>query len=462
VSVPEEIKQIPLFADLGEEQVAAFWRMGQEMSFRKGELVFSEGDMPRGLYIVLSGELTIIKQIVGRQSVLARIPPGAFVGEISLLTGVPHTASAYAEEDSRLLILGVHLFQDTLNASPVIRIILETMAQRIRATEAMVQQQEKLTALGKMAAGLAHELNNPSAANLRAARQLPAALTLLHDLVFKLNEFNLDQEQLSHLSELQQLLMQRAARPVWLDPLEQSDREEALTSWLQSQGVGEPWRLAPTFVSGGVSVEELADLRDHLGSDIFEDALVWLEGMSTVSGLLTTIQQSASRMCDLVSAIKSYTYMDRSPIQEVNVHEALDDTLTILSHKLQGVTVERHYDPDLPIITAHGSQLNQVWTNLLENAIEAVQGKGHIDIRTWRNGERIVVEFADSGPGIPVEIQRRIFEPFFTTKDVGQGTGLGLDIAYRIVVHEHKGDIRFTTQPGDTRFQVTLPIALGS
>ena len=460
MSVPEEIKQIPLFAGLDEEQVAVCWEMGQEVTFGKGELVFSEGAMPRGLYILLSGELTIIKQIVGRQSVLARISPGSFVGEISLLTGVPHTASAYAEEDSRLLILSVDLFEETLNASPLIRIILETMAERIRATEAMVQQQEKLTALGKMAAGLAHELNNPSAANLRAARQLPGALTMLHDLVFKLNEFHLDQEQLSHLSELQQMLMQRAARPVWLDPLEQSDREEALATWLQGQGISEPWRLAPTFVTGGVSVEELTGLRDHLGRDIFEDALVWLEGMSTVSGLLTTLQQSANRMCDLVGAIKSYTYMDRSPIQEVNLHEALDNTLTILAHKLEEITVDCHYEPDLPIITAHGSQLNQVWTNLLENAIDALQGKGRIDIRAWRNGDRVLVEIADNGPGIPPEIQHRIFEPFFTTKDVGQGTGLGLDIAYRIVVHEHKGDIRFTSQPGDTRFQVTLPITL--
>ncbi|MFW5942065.1 MAG: ATP-binding protein [Chloroflexota bacterium] len=453
----EAIGNLPFFFGLSEEQVSSFMELGQKVSLQKDEVLFSEGDAARGLYIVLSGELTISKEISGRHTVLARVQPGAFVGEISLLTGRPHTATVFAETDSRLLFLKADLFEETLNASPVTRLIFGTMAERLRANEAMIQQHEKLSALGKLAAGLAHELNNPSAANLRAARQLPEAFTTLQNLAFKLNEFKLSREQLHYMSELQEKLVQQAAEPLMLDPIDLSDHEEALARWLEEQGIPDAWRFASTFASAGVGESQLAELRDTMGRRVFEEALTWLEGTLTLADLLTTVQQSTARICELVSAVKSYTYLDRSSLQYVNVHEGLENTLTIMAHKLRNVSVNRHYDHTLPPILVHGSELNQVWTNLLDNAVDAMDGQGQIDIRTWRDDDMIIVEIADNGPGIPPEIQSRIFEPFFTTKDVGRGSGLGLDITYRIVVHKHHGDIRLQSEPGNTRFRVYLP-----
>ncbi|HSM57682.1 MAG TPA: ATP-binding protein [Candidatus Sulfomarinibacteraceae bacterium] len=453
----ESTANLPFFFGLSEEQVAGFMDMGRKISLQKDEVLFSEGDDARGLYIVLSGELTISKEISGRHTILARVQPGAFVGEISLLTGRPHTATVSAEVDSRLLFLKADLFEETLNASPVTRLIFGTMAERLRANEAMIQQHEKLSALGKLAAGLAHELNNPSAANLRAARQLPEAFTTLQNLAFKLNQFKLNREQLNYMSELQEKLVQQAADPVMLDPIDLSDREEALAQWLETQGIPDAWRFAPTFASAGVGERQLTELRDTMGQRVFEEALTWLEGMLTLTNLLTTVQQSTTRICELVSAVKSYTYLDRSALQYVNVHEGLENTLTIMAHKLRDVTVNRHYDHTLPPILVHGSELNQVWTNLLDNAVDAMDGQGQIDIRTWPEDDMVIVEIADNGPGISPEIQSRIFEPFFTTKEVGRGSGLGLDIVYRIVVHKHHGDIRLQSEPGNTRFRVYLP-----
>lgn len=446
------------FDTLTEEQIATFEEEGEELFLRDGDTLMEEGEPASGLCVLLEGALTVTKRIGGREVLLTNQYPGAFVGEISLLTGQPHLATVKAIADCHLVRYPPALFKEGLDAAPLLRALMSTMAQRLRSTEAMVQQHEKLSALGKLAAGLAHEMNNPASASVRAAKQLRETLAALQDLSLRLGRLGLSDDQIALVQGLRETLAGRSARAALLDPLARADREDALTGWLESRSVGGAWRLAPVLAQAGAEIADLEALRDWLGDAALETALDWLASALAAAELSHTIEQSTARISALVMAIKAYTYMDRSHKQEVDVREGLENTLTILKHKLVNVTVTRDYAPDLPRITAHGSQLNQVWTNLIDNAIDAMGGAGQICIRAAREYDRVVVEITDDGPGIPADVQPRIFEPFFTTKDVGDGTGMGLDIVYRIVAHEHRGDIQLFSEPGETRFKVCLPI----
>jgi signal transduction histidine kinase len=356
---------------------------------------------------------------------------------------------------SRFLRFAPEVMQ-TLQTSPVVRLLLSTMANRMRRTEQVVQQHEKLSALGKLAAGLAHELNNPAAASLQAVRQLPNALTAAQALALFLNGLRLQPDKIDYIRRFQERVT--AAEPLMLTPLDQSDREDAVLAWLDAQGIGDGWQLASTLVTAGITPEDLDDLKLRVGADACPNVLRWLESMLAVVALTRTLVTSTTRISELIGAVKAYTYMDQSPTQEVDIHEGLENTLIMLRHKLADVTVRREYDRSLPHITVHGSEMNQVWTHLIDNAIDAVNHHGEVRLRTWRDEDWIVVEIRDNGIGIPPEIQSRIFEPFFTTKDTGRGTGLGLDTVRRIVVERHRGTVRFESVPGDTRFQVYLPI----
>ena len=455
-----DLRQSGPFAELTDEQFAFVLQLGHEVAFSKYDIVVEEGAISKGMYVLLKGELTVTKIIRGRSVTLSRLEPVTFVGEISVMTGFPHMATVRALTDARLLFFDIAYFQNIFATSPLLRLLLSTMAERLRRMEGAVRQEEKLTALGRLSAGLAHELNNPAAASVRAAKQLPEVLIRLQTLVFQLNDLGLNREQLAFLGDRQDQWMERATMPDRLDPLTRADQEEALAAWIEAQGVEDGWRLAPMFVRAQITTGELESLKVMLGEGAFSHALAWLEGMLSVGDVLNTIEQSSERIHSLVTAIKSYSYMDQSPVQEIDIHQGLENTLTILGHKLKSITVIRDYDRTVPRLTAHGSQLNQVWTNLIDNAIDAMDGKGRIWIRTSFHQDHITVEIADDGPGIPPEIQSRIFEPFFTTKGVGDGTGMGLDVAYRIVVQDHRGDLQVESRPGDTRFQVCLPLNL--
>jgi signal transduction histidine kinase len=313
-------------------------------------------------------------------------------------------------------------------------------------------------ALGKLSAGLAHELNNPAAAARRAAQQLGENLRSLNGLCLTLNHRTLSPEQIAFLTEFQHEAAECLTAAPALDPLAESEREEKITSWMDAHGVEDGWEIAPTFVRAGMDLEKLNQFADRLGGEALNDALQWLAGAWCAKELVKEIEHSAARISELVKAIKEYTYMDRSPLQEVDLRQGLENTLVILSHKLKrGVNVVREYDDHLPRINAFGGALNQIWTNLIDNAIDAMNGQGNLRIRTAAKSDHVLVEIMDDGPGIPPEIQGRIFEPFFTTKPQGEGTGLGLDTVYRIV-RKHHGEIRFESKPGATCFQVRLPL----
>jgi signal transduction histidine kinase len=340
----------------------------------------------------------------------------------------------------------------------ILRRILKISAQRSQIHESVSQQQAKLISLGTLSAGLAHELNNPAAAVRRNVQMLEEVLQKLPTLALKMHQQPISGEQLQFLCNFYQQAIASAQNSPKLDPLTQSEREDEITDWLEDQGVKEAWKLSPTLVSAGLNPDVLEELTEQVETNCISSILAWLEGTLTGTSLLEEIKQSSQRISELIKAMKDYSYMDRAPMQQMNVHEGIDSTLTILKHKLKhGVTVSKEYG-DLPCICASGRELNQVWTNLIDNAIDAMNGKGNLRIRTAVEGDRVLVEIADNGAGIPPDIQPRIFEQFFTTKEAGKGTGLGLDIARRIIVGQHKGDIRFDSKPGDTRFQVRLPI----
>lgn len=471
----QDLRQITIFASFSDDQVEALKLQGEEVRLQAGEVLFYEDDPPQGLYVILEGELEIIKRVGGQTVTLARraaqgdrlgaqhvvvaaVQAGSFVGETSLLTGLPHSAAARATMPTVCLKYGVSLFQG-LHDSPLVHLVIMTMVERLRDTESQVQQHQKLSALGKMAAGLAHELNNPASANLQAATQLPQTMETLQAQTLRLFNAHLSGEQLAFLTELQARLIDRAASGGSFDPLERSDLEDAIMEWCDAVGVEESWRLAPILASARVSAGELDSIRDKLGGDVLAISLGWLESALTIAGLERTLKQSATRIADLVKAVKAYTYMDQASQQEIDVHDGLESTLTVLQHRLNNIEIARVYHPNLPRITAYGSELNQVWTILLDNAADALAGMGKICLRTSLESEYVLVEVVDDGPGIPPEQQSRLFEPFFTTKPVGQGTGLGLSIARRIVVERHGGMINASSRPGETCFQVFLPLA---
>jgi len=338
--------------------------------------------------------------------------------------------------------------------------MLEGLFFGMQNTQQAVGQRERLLALGSLSAGLTHELNNPAAAAVRATSLLRERVAGMRSKLGKIAGGPWDRTTLEQLIRLQEDAVEHVAKAAVLSPLATSDREDELGDWLADHGVGDGWQLAPTFVGSGIDIEWLEGMYAALDADVFEGATRWLNYTLETELLMNEIEDSTTRVSTLVAAAKQYSQMDRAPYQVVDVHELLDSTLLMLGRKLGKITVVKDYDRALPAIPAYAAELNQVWTNLIDNAVGAMPDGGTLTVRTALDAEadRLLVEIGDTGTGIEPAIIGRIFEPFFTTKPFGEGTGLGLDISWRIVVKKHRGDLRVESVPGDTRFQVRLPL----
>ena len=459
----DELGATFLFESLTPEQLQTLADLGCELRFDAGETVFVEGQPAEYLFVLLAGEMELERHVGGQRIPIATASrPGTYGGGLQAFTGsaVGYRATAKTRQPSRFFRLpSVELGRLIAEWSPVARHFVDGYLQRLEGIEATVRGREKLISLGRVAAGLAHEVNNPAAAALRSAGDLRGALRGLEDVVAWLADADVPAERARALLALRRDVVD-SVRPVARGGIELANAEDTLGTWLDERGVDDAWSLASTFASVGLDEGWLDRAEVALGADALGPGLTWIASSLLARSLVDQIDESVGRIARLVSAVKEHSYMDRGPEQDVDIHEDIEKTLLILGHKLSsGVQVRRDYDEHLPRIRANGAELNQVWTNLLDNAIDAMDGQGEIVIRTSHDQHAVLVEIRDHGSGIPPGQVSRIFDPFFTTKDPGAGTGLGLDTVRRIVVDAHRGDISVQSQPGDTRFLVRLPIA---
>ncbi len=450
-----------MFSDLSEEQLEWFASCAEELLPEAGDILIHEGDPADALFVILEGEIR------GRRengsdgpTFIARAGQVTGLLPFSRMTHVPLMVRASAP--SRILRVRKHCFPDMLQRIPELTPrLVGILADRIRETSRREQQRDKLMALGKLSAGLAHELNNPASAAGRAAEGLRECMRELRRINKSLDSQDLSREERSALTAFEDKIIGRLASVPALDPLEQSDREEEVASWLASHDIPNGSWLAPGLVEAGIDPDALAKIAGKFRPEILPEALARAVAAVGAERLTREIEASMGRISELVRAVKEYSYMDQSPEQEIDIHQGIESTLTMLKFRTKkGVEVRREFEPNLPRVFAHGSELNQVWTNLIDNAIDAMDGKGVLTIRTSRDFDCVLVEVIDDGPGIPEDVKQHIFEPFFTTKGVGEGSGLGLDTVYRIV-RGHHGDVTFESRPGQTTFQVRLPLKAG-
>ena len=457
-----ELRRVPLFEEVTDDELRWVAERGSEKQVRAGEVSAREGEPVEHLYVILEGELRITKEVDGGEVVINVYTPGTFFAEVPLLAGTPFLATGRALTDCRLFLLPNEAFRHMLTANPAFsHTVLETMAQRVKILQSVAGQRERLNSLSTLAAGLAHELNNPAAASRRAVRDLRESIATKGRLAVELGK-SLTPKGLEALAALEERAVARTTSPPSLAPLEQSEQEDKVAYWLDERGLEDGFNLAPAFVEAGLGPGWLEEVEAAMSYEVLPSVLAYLGATVMVVGLLEEAEAGVGRISDLIEAAKAYSNMDRAPLVELDVNEGIEQTLAVLGYRLgPNVEVAREYDPNLPRITAYGGELNQVWTNLIDNAIDAVDGKGQLRLRTTCEGDGVLVEVDDDGPGVPKDLQARVFEPFYTTKGVGAGVGLGLDISYRIVVGRHGGDIRVVSQPGDTRFQVRLPLEPG-
>jgi signal transduction histidine kinase len=455
----QDLRKSPLFEGLSDDELQHLMDMAEPVSLRAGDVLIKQGELGDSAYVVIKGDLEVQKQ-TGQSLIKIDVRnPGDVVGEMALLSRTPRNATLIAKTDSEVLRIPQEAFERLLQSSTTAAMaILRWVMSRLRQNESLLHQQEKMAALGTMSAGLAHELNNPAAAAQRSASQLKEIQSRWLSLTHQIERVAAQEHQTDWLNDFIHEASSRFESPLKLEALEKIDLVDQLQAWLESSGIDSAWEHAPAMVNFGWNMESLEKLKGHLSPSLFALSVQWLGTGCLMMGLLSEVLQTTERISQIVHAVKSYAYLDQAPLLEVDVHEGLESTLVIMQHKLKkGVTVKREYSTNLPRIEAYASELNQVWTNIIDNAVDAMNGKGEIKIKTYGEDHHIVVEIADNGPGIPQDIQSRIFEPFFTTKAPGQGTGLGLHISHDIIVNRHHGQLTVESQPGETTFRTILP-----
>ena len=461
---PDELRTLFLFEKLTDAQLDWLCQRGRVEVMPAGP-VFAEGDPATRLYVLLDGTVVLSRRVgdddieVGRTS-----QRGVYAGAWQAYLGdrVPqlYNSSLRVTEPSRFFVLDAEVFAELMHEwFPMAVHLLEGVFFGIRSMQEMTGQRQRLLALGALSAGLTHELNNPAAAAVRAAAALRERIADTRRKLGTIVAAPDNGASLKTLIKLQEEVTEGGLKARVLPPLEASDLEDAVTGWLDTHGLADGWRLAPAFTAAGLDVPWLEHLAASVDAATLPDALRWLRDTLETEQLMSEIEDSARRISTLVGAAKQYSQLDRAPHQVVDVHQLLDSTLAMLSGRIPpGIRVVKQYDRSLPDVPAYAAELNQVWTNLIDNAVSAMGEAGVLTVRTGLDRDQVFVEIGDTGPGVPPQIRDRIFEPFFTTKPVGQGTGLGLDIAWRIVVNKHHGDVRVESVPGDTRFRVLLPL----
>ena len=460
----QELRTLFLFEKLSDEQLAWLCSRGRVELIEPGFL-FREGEPATCFYVLLEGTVVLLRR-VGEDDVEVNrtsdrgVYGGSFTAYIDRMPHV-YVNSMRVPEPSRFFVLDASDFAQLMREwFPMAVHLLEGLFFGQRNTQQVVSQRERLLALGSLSAGLMHELNNPAAAAVRATASLRERVAGMRRKLGLIGAGKYSKATLATLVQLQDRAVELVAKAPALTPMEAADREDSVTDWLDDHEITNGWDLAPVFVQAGLDTAWLDQVAADVDEPVLDSALRWLGYTVETELLMNEIEDSTARVSTLVGAAKQYSQLDRAPYQVVNVHELLDSTLLMLGGKIPpGITVTKDYDSTLPPVPGYAGELNQVWTNLIDNAVAAMNGTGTLTVRTGRDRDQAFVEFGDTGPGIPDEIRDRIFEPFFTTKAVGQGTGLGLDISWRIVVNKHHGDLRvMNSSPGDTRIRVTLPL----
>jgi signal transduction histidine kinase len=462
---PDELRGLFLFEHLDDGQLAWICEHSDVVDIPGGHELVTEGAPAECFYVLLSGALLMLRKVGDEQVEINRTDyRGSYVGAVQFYVGDQidqlYGATVRTTADSTFLAIRAREFEQVFRTwYPMAVHLLQGLFLGQRNMSSVIGQRERLLALGKLSAGLTHELNNPAAAAGRAAHDLRDRITHMRHKLAMIADGSLDRTQLKQLVLAQDEFVEKARHAPDLSPLETSDAEDELTDWLDDHEVTDGWQLAPIFVAAGLSVDDLDKVAGTVPDDSVEGALRWLAYAVETEGLLGEIIDSTARISALVGAAKQYSQMDRAPHQWLDLHEGLFATLTMLKPKFGSIKLVKELDKSLPRIPGYPAELNQVWTNLIDNARDAMDGEGTLTVRTRREGDCAVVEIEDTGPGIPQEIRNRIFEPFFTTKPVGQGTGLGLDVSFRVVVNRHHGDLRVASEPGHTVFTVLLPMA---
>ncbi len=454
------LRSVDLFTELSEPDLRRLCQDISEVRLAEGDELFAEGAPGDKAYVIREGKLEILTSSGGREVLIAVRQAGELIGEMALLEEAPRSATVRAHVDSLLFAIEKEHFDALVDGSPsALKSMLRTILTRLRETQNALYESERMAILGKHTAETVHDLNNPSAAIQRAAEQLGQEITTQKEARTGLEKLGLTEEQMEILFSERAKGADNASDPPELDALARSDREADLEEWLEERGVDSAWEIAPTLVDRGFDESDLTLLGDHFEEKQLPNVLSYLSGDFTVQHLLAEIRSAATSISNIIEAYKSYVYLDQAPVQNVDIHKGLDGTLLMLGGKLkEGISVRREYAPDLPKIMAYGSELNQVWTNLIKNASDAMDGKGEIILRTRSDNGWVVVEVQDNGPGIPPDLQERIFDTGFTTKSRDKGTGLGLGSSRKIVEERHRGEITITSEPGNTRFEVRLPL----